>query len=251
METAGQESLVRGMSAREHTRKGDAARVVVRRLRSTVARPAQTFLDDRSAHLFRIALAAVVAVTLLVIAPAAKAGLSRPARRMCATPTSCTRSRRGTIRPTTSSSRRLVRGRSSRLEPQRRLGRERERVVLRQRPHRLALPLPAPGKLGDDTVDVLRSGDWNLRLFATSRSTSTSYLKVTVIVRSVIGELSIVDGGKISSSSNWQPSPKIHLLLTNLTGLLGTRAAFFRFTPVGPGGAWRIDDVYLDPFKST
>jgi hypothetical protein len=34
-----------------------------------------------------------------------------------------------------------------------------------------------------------------------------------------------------------------------VTSLLGTRAVAFRFTPVGSGAAFQIDDVYLDPWK--
>jgi hypothetical protein len=40
-------------------------------------------------------------------------------------------------------------------------------------------------------------------------------------------------------------------LLSNLTSILGTKAVAFRFTPVGTGAAYQIDDVYLDPWKST
>jgi hypothetical protein len=41
------------------------------------------------------------------------------------------------------------------------------------------------------------------------------------------------------------------LLLSNVTSLIGTRAVAFRFTPVGTGAAYQLDDVYLDPWKST
>ena len=63
--------------------------------------------------------------------------------------------------------------------------------------------------------------------------------------------LSVLDGGKVSSTGSWQPSDELHLTLTNVTGLLGTQAVSFRFTPTGYSGSWRIDDVYLDPWVST
>jgi hypothetical protein len=47
------------------------------------------------------------------------------------------------------------------------------------------------------------------------------------------------------------PPPRLELLLTNVTRLIGTRAVAFRFTPVGYGAAYQIDDVYLDPWKCT
>jgi hypothetical protein len=41
------------------------------------------------------------------------------------------------------------------------------------------------------------------------------------------------------------------LLLSNITSLIGKKAVAFRFTPVGTGAAYQIDDVFLDPWKST
>ena len=91
-------------------------------------------------------------------------------------------------------------------------------------------------------------GDWHVRLFAVS-SGSTSGLKVTVVVRSLLGVLSVLDGGTVDPTGTWQPSKKLELTLTNVTGLVGTSAISLRFTPVG--GTWRIDDAYLDPWLST
>ena len=94
-------------------------------------------------------------------------------------------------------------------------------------------------------------GDWHLRFFAVNRGSQSSGLKVTVVVRSLLGVLCILDGGTIYSTSTWQPSRQLELTLTNVTALIGTNAVSFRFTPTGYGAAWQIDDVYLDPFKST
>jgi hypothetical protein len=94
-------------------------------------------------------------------------------------------------------------------------------------------------------------GDWHLRLFAVNTGSQSSMLKVTVIVHSLPGILSVLDGGTIRSSQAWQPSPRLQLLLSNVTCLLGTNAVSFAFAPIGSGAAWQIDDVLLDPFKST
>jgi hypothetical protein len=72
-----------------------------------------------------------------------------------------------------------------------------------------------------------------------------------VVVPSLLGALSVLDGGTVSAGSTWQPSPRLALLLSNVTSLLGTRAVAFRFTPVGTGAAFQLDDVYLDPWKCT
>jgi hypothetical protein len=94
-------------------------------------------------------------------------------------------------------------------------------------------------------------GDWHLRLFARNAGSSRGSLRVTVIVPSLVGILTVLDGGTITGDGSWQPSPRLELLLCNVTSLVGTRAVAFRFTPVGTGAAYQIDDVYLDPWKGT
>jgi hypothetical protein len=93
------------------------------------------------------------------------------------------------------------------------------------------------------------TGDWHMRFFAASSSKSFSSLQVRVRVKSLLGVLSILDGGKISTNSTWQPSPRLALLLTNLTGILSTDSVSFQFIP-SDSASWRIDDVYLDPWKN-
>ena len=92
------------------------------------------------------------------------------------------------------------------------------------------------------------AGDWHLRFMGVS-PTKASKLRVTVTVNSLLGILSILDGGTVSADGTWKPSPKVGLLLTNVTGLLTTKAISLRITATS--GTSQIDDVYLDPFKST
>ncbi len=92
-------------------------------------------------------------------------------------------------------------------------------------------------------------GDLHMRFFAASSSNSLSSLQVRVRVKSLLGVLSILDGGKISANSTWQPSARLGLLLTNLTGIVATDSVSFQFVP-SDGASWRIDDVYLDPWKN-
>ena len=91
-------------------------------------------------------------------------------------------------------------------------------------------------------------GDWHVRFFAASSSSSTSTLQVKIVVKSLCGVLSILDGGVVRTNSVWQPSPRLRLLLTNLTGLLATDSVSFRLVP-SDSASWRIDDVYLDPWR--
>src|SRR5438046_1181684 len=75
-------------------------------------------------------------------------------------------------------------------------------------------------------------------------------LRLQVVVpRRLGGLLTVLDGGTVQGGGSWAPSPRLELLLSNVTNLIGTRAVAFRFTPVGLGAAYQIDDVYLDPWK--
>jgi hypothetical protein len=112
-----------------------------------------------------------------------------------------------------------------------------------------SLLLPSGSSAASGTV-CFKLGDWHLRLMM-KRLSSSGGLHVQVVVPSLVGGLlTVLDGGTVSGSSSWAPSPRLELLLSNLTNLIGTRAVAFRFTPVN-GGSFQIDDVYLDPWKCT
>lgn len=90
--------------------------------------------------------------------------------------------------------------------------------------------------------------DWHLRFFARDGG-SGGRVRVTVVVRSLVGVLSELDSGTFDPASGWQPSPRIGLLVSNLGGLLATDAVQFRFTALR--GSVQLDDAYLDPWKNT
>jgi hypothetical protein len=113
-----------------------------------------------------------------------------------------------------------------------------------------SLLLPSGSSAYSSTV-CFAFGDWHLRFFAKNVGSSSGDLRVQVIVPSLLGILTILDGGTVSGNGTWTPSPRLQLALCNVTSLLGTRAVAFRFTPVGYGAAYQIDDVYLDPWKDT
>ena len=123
-----------------------------------------------------------------------------------------------------------------------------EPFYVHSRSDKQSLSLPAGSSATSPTM-CFAAGDWHLRLFAVS-SGATSGLKVTVLVRSLCGVLSLLDGGTVGPSGTWQPSKQLALTLTNLTSI-ATSAISLRFTPAGSSGSWRIDDVYLDPYKIT
>jgi hypothetical protein len=114
---------------------------------------------------------------------------------------------------------------------------------------RHSLLLPAGSSVYSGTV-CFALGDWHMRLFVKNVGAAGGQLRVQVVVPSLLGGLlTILDGGTIGGNGTWAPSPQVELALCNVTSLLGTRAVAFRFTPVGSGAAFQIDDVYLDPWK--
>jgi hypothetical protein len=75
---------------------------------------------------------------------------------------------------------------------------------------------------------------------------STGNVKVQVLYRGLLSSaLGTFDGGTVSSTGGWAPSPEISMLGGVLPLL--TQSVQFRF--VATSGSARIDDVYLDPWK--
>jgi hypothetical protein len=80
------------------------------------------------------------------------------------------------------------------------------------------------------------------------RGDSGAKLKVQIIYRGLLSSvLGILDGGTISAGGNWKPSPAVGMLGGVLPLL--TSSVQFRFT--ASNGTVVIDDVYLDPMKSS
>jgi len=80
------------------------------------------------------------------------------------------------------------------------------------------------------------------------RGDAGSSVKVQVVYRGLLSSLlGIFDGGTISAGGTWKPSPAMGMLGGVLPLL--TTSVSFRFTAVN--GAAAIDDVYLDPMKSS
>jgi hypothetical protein len=87
-------------------------------------------------------------------------------------------------------------------------------------------------------------GDWHFRFFVSGSGS----VRVKVVVKSLLGVLSTLDGGTVKAGSTWRPSPEVELLLTNLCGIISTNSVSLRLTPTA-GSNVRVDDVYLDPWK--
>jgi hypothetical protein len=107
----------------------------------------------------------------------------------------------------------------------------------------LSLPAGASATSPPMCISLLSS---KMRFVA--RGDSGSKVKVQIIYRGLLSSvLGILDGGTYSTGGSWKPSPQIGMLGGVLPLL--TSSVSFRFTAVG--GAAALDDVYLDPMKSS
>ena len=106
----------------------------------------------------------------------------------------------------------------------------------------LTLPSGSSATTAPFCIGLLRP---TIRFFVANGGSSSSSLRVTVVYRGLLGILGILDGGSVSGSSDWKPSP---LMVATLNAPLGTTSAQFVFRPADKLGAWRVDDVFVDPW---
>ena len=111
-----------------------------------------------------------------------------------------------------------------------------------------SLSLPDDGRATTaDTCIGLDSP--TMRFFARNDGDPDGRLVVSVIVNTLLGPVTL-PVGSVAGTDAWRPTPAF-LLIANLTALPivngSTASIRLRFTP--HGGDWRIDDVYVDPWK--
>ena len=106
----------------------------------------------------------------------------------------------------------------------------------------LALPAGSSATTAPFCVSLVRP---TIRLFVANSGSSTAKLRVRVVFRGLLGVLGTLDGGTITARPSWNASP---VMLATLNAPLGTKSAQFVFTPADSTGAWRIDDLYVDPW---
>ena len=119
---------------------------------------------------------------------------------------------------------------------------------------------------GDGTSLELPAGSWartastcvdsdepTMRFFVRNTGSLLSTLTVQATIRTtVLGlttETTLPLGVVLGTTQAWQPSLPVVFKLSLNQLLGGTTTVDFRFTPVGLGGDWQVDDVYVDPFK--
>jgi hypothetical protein len=90
----------------------------------------------------------------------------------------------------------------------------------------------------------------DLRIFARNGGSTLSTLKVDVLFEDAAGNTQSLTIGTLTGSASWQPSVVMPLVVNLLPLLPDERTAVaFRFTADSAAGSWRIDDVYVDPYR--
>jgi hypothetical protein len=88
-----------------------------------------------------------------------------------------------------------------------------------------------------------------LRLFVRNDGSSSSTLLVEVLFETADGQVRAQNIGSVLGGPGWVPTPPLPVTVNLLPFLPQNRTAIaFRFTTVGEGD-WRIDDVYVDPWR--
>jgi hypothetical protein len=110
-----------------------------------------------------------------------------------------------------------------------------------------SLSIPAGGSATTPSVCITALSPL-MRFFATGGN-PTSPLKVEVIATTPVGTMQRTIAS-VGASANWAPTPQIYFLagLAALANPDGTMSVKFRFSNPGTA-AWKIDDVYVDPWK--
>jgi hypothetical protein len=125
-----------------------------------------------------------------------------------------------------------------------------ERFFVHGADERYSLSLPA-GSAATTPTQCVGLEHPTLRFFARNTGSVLSLLKVEVLFEDNLGLIKALPIGVVVGTSAWAPTlpmPVIANLLPLLPGEL--TPVRFRFTPVGLGAAWQIDDVYVDPFRA-
>lgn len=73
----------------------------------------------------------------------------------------------------------------------------------------------------------------------------TAKVHVRVFARSLLGVVSVLDGGSFAAGTAWAPSPKVSTLFSAVAAPLGSKAMQLQFTV--ESGTARIDDLFVDP----
>jgi len=113
----------------------------------------------------------------------------------------------------------------------------------------LSLPSGSSASTGWMCVSLFHP---TLRMFAKNGGSLLATLKVEVLFKDANGAIVAAPISNLVATSSWQPTLPMAILANaiNLPVLTdGTLQVAFRFTAIGFGSGWRIDDAYVDPYQ--
>jgi hypothetical protein len=113
----------------------------------------------------------------------------------------------------------------------------------------LSLPSGSTATTSSMCVDATSP---DLRFFVRNTGSLLSTLKVEVLYTDALGQSHALTVAVLAAGSAWQPTLPIPILANLAAPPLvtdGTTSVAFRFTPQGSWSGWKIDDLYVDPFK--
>ena len=117
--------------------------------------------------------------------------------------------------------------------------------------HSLALPSGSSATTSTTCVQTL---DPTMRFFVTNSGSPLSLLEVDVLYTDLFGVRRTTPIALLAGTARWVPTLPTAFLANLLYPPLltdGKVDVAFRFTPLGSWSGWRIDDVYVDPFKGS
>jgi hypothetical protein len=106
-----------------------------------------------------------------------------------------------------------------------------------------ALEIP---KGGSASINVCYGLTYPAVRFFVAGENGPATVHVRVVTRSLLGLLSILDGGTFTASEGWNPSPKVSTLLSSVASLVGSKTMQLQFTV--ENGTAQIDDLFIDPY---
>jgi hypothetical protein len=111
-----------------------------------------------------------------------------------------------------------------------------------------ALALPAGSSAVSPSI-CMSIDTPSFRMFARNTGDPSSELRVEAVY-SLLGLVRTKAVSNLKADPAWAPSKKMSTVLTlsTITGTLIPSAIQIRITPVGSGGQWTVDDLYVDPF---
>ena len=115
--------------------------------------------------------------------------------------------------------------------------------------HALAL---APGGSAESRTACVGLGEPTVRMFVKTPKTLGAWLRVDATVRDALTGVSLTTSHVVLAGitqPGWAPTPEI--VVANLLSLVTSVDLTLRITTGGVPATWAVDDVYVDPFKST